>query len=124
MCNLCDGAVQWIVARDPSAVFRFASLQSGIGQRLARQHGVDPAALDTLVLIADGRALVRSDAVLGVARRLGRPWSWAAAGAALPRPLRDALYRLVARHRVRWFGRRAECRIPTPALAARFLDAS
>ena len=123
VCTLCDGAVQWIIDRDPDALFQFASLQSETGQTLAAEHGVDPASLDTLILIADGQATVRSDAVFGVARRLGRPWSWAAAFSVLPRPFRDALYRYVARNRVRWFGQRAECRVPTPALRGRFLDA-
>lgn len=122
LCTLCDGAVQFIIDHDPSAQFRFASLQSDSGQRLAREHGVDASALDTLVLIDAGHALTLSDAVLGIARRLGRPWSWATALSVIPRPARDAVYRLVARNRTRWFGQRAACRIPTPELRARFLS--
>ncbi len=122
VCSLCDASVLLVIDRDPAALFRFASLQSDVGSRIAAQHGVNAQDLDTVVLVADGRAFVRSDAVLGVASRLGRPWSWLRVLRAVPQPLRDAVYRLVARNRLRWFGRRDACRIPTPDLRARFLD--
>lgn len=122
VCNLCDASVQFILDHDASQTVRFASLQSEVGQELARAHGVDPARLDTLVLIENGRGLVQSDAVLGIAAYLARPWSWAGRLAVVPKPLRNAAYRLVARNRIWLFGRRAACRIPTPDVRARFLD--
>ena len=122
VCTVCDASVQFILRHDPSRTVRFASLQSEVGQELARAHGVDPARLDTLVLIEDGRGLVQSDAVLGIAAHLTRPWSWAGRLAVVPKPVRDAAYRLVARNRTRLFGRRDACRIPTPDVRARFLD--
>jgi hypothetical protein len=64
---------------------------------------------------------VRSDAALLLARRLPWPWPLWSIGWLLPRPLRDALYRFVARHRYRWFGRRESCMVPTPETASRFL---
>lgn len=122
VCSLCDASVQFIIDRDPAAQFRFAALQSGVGAGLAIEAGVDPSSLDTLVLVTESGSFVRSDAVLEIARRLGRPWSALAGARLLPRPLRDAAYRLVARHRLRLFGRLDACRIPTPELRARFLD--
>ncbi len=122
MCSLCDASVLFVIDRDPGALFRFASLQSESGRRIAAAHGLEGGDLATVVLVADGRAWVRSDAVLGVASHLGCPWSWLGAARAVPRPIRDALYQFVARHRLRWFGRRDVCRIPTPDLRARFLD--
>ena len=122
VCNLCDASVRFIIDRDPASVFRFASLQSNTGRRLSAQHGLDADELDTLVLIDDGRAYVQSDAVLRAASHLGRPWSWASSLTAIPRPIRNAAYQLVARNRIRLFGRRDACRIPTPELRARFLS--
>lgn len=121
-CSFCDAAVQFVIDQDPAAQFRFASLQSSVGARLAAEAGVDASALDTLVLVTGAESLVRSDAVLEIARRLGRPWSILAVARLLPRSLRDVAYRRVARHRHRLFGRRDACRIPTPELRARFLD--
>ena len=122
VCSFCDASVQFIIDRDPAAQFRFATLQSDIGVRLAADAGICTAGLDTLVLVTERGAHVRSDAVIEIARRLGPPWSLAAAFKVLPRPIRDAAYRLVARHRFRLFGRLDACRIPTPELRARFLD--
>ena len=122
VCTLCDASVQFIIDHDSESQFRFASLQSDVGKRLAAEYGVDAEALDTLVLIDDGCAFVRSEAVLRVASRLGRPWSWSGAFRVVPRPLRDGAYRVVARNRVRLFGQRDACRIPTPDLRARFLS--
>jgi predicted DCC family thiol-disulfide oxidoreductase YuxK len=67
------------------------------------------------------RVLIRSDAVLQVARYLGGWWGLAAAFRVVPRPLRDAAYAWFARHRLR-FAPPAACRLPTPAERSRFLD--
>ncbi|GAB2966780.1 thiol-disulfide oxidoreductase DCC family protein [Hymenobacter coalescens] len=122
VCNLCHGLVQFIIDRDPQARFRFASLQSETGQRLM-PGGVnpDPENPDSVVLIEDGQAYTHSTAILRILRHLGGGWRLLAAASVLPRFLRDAAYRFVARNRYRWFGKQNECWLPTPELKARFL---
>lgn len=125
VCNLCNAAVTFIIDRDPEGVFRFAPLQSGLGQRLTRQCGLEAAVTgdaETIVLVEGGRCTVRSTAALRIARRLGGAWPLLAVLLEVPVPLRDAAYRLIARNRYRWFGRRDACRLPTPDLRRRFLD--
>lgn len=119
VCNLCNAAVTFIIDRDPEAVFRFAPLQSDIGQRLVQACGLEGE--DTLVLVEGGRCTVRSTAALRIARRLRAPWPLFGVFLAVPAPFRDAVYRFVARHRFDWFGRRDACRMPTPELKGRFL---
>ncbi len=123
VCNLCNGTVQFIIDRDPGGRFRFASLQSEAGARVLREHGRGPIVgdPDSIILIERGTLYEHSGAALRIARALGLPWSLAVLGFALPRFVRDALYRLIARNRYRWFGREESCRVPTPALRARFL---
>ncbi len=123
VCNLCSGAVRFVIERDPEAEFRFASLQSERGRALLRRHGLPEDGMDTMVLVEAGRAYTNSSAALRVTRRLRRPWSWLRALLVVPRPLRDAVYGVVARHRYRWFGRREACLVPGPELRDRFLDA-
>ena len=125
VCNLCNGWVRWIIPRDPRGVFRFASLQSQAARDALRQgRHDDPAALpDSIVLLDEQGLHVESDAVLRIARRLGLPYSLLAASRIVPRVLRDAVYRTVARNRYRWFGRRESCMLPPPGVASRFLDA-
>ena len=123
VCNLCNGTVQFIVDRDPAGRFRFASLQSEAGARVLREHGREPPAgdPDSIVLVEGGTLYEHSSAALRIARRLGFPWSLGVVGLAVPRLARDAVYRFIARNRYRWFGREESCRVPTPALRARFL---
>lgn len=123
VCNLCNGFVQFVIEHDAAGRFRFASLQSGVGQELLRAHGLQPRQEpDSVVLLEGGRAYTHSAAALGVLRGLGGVWGVAgAAGQLFPRFLRDAVYRLVARNRYRWFGRQEACWLPTPELKARFL---
>jgi predicted DCC family thiol-disulfide oxidoreductase YuxK len=126
VCNLCNGFVQFVLRHDGAGQFRFAALQSEAARALLAAHGhpLTPAALAdpaSVVLVAEGRVYTHSAAVLRIAGRLGGLWRLAAVGWLLPGPWRDALYRFVARHRYRWFGRQESCWLPTPALRGRFL---
>ena len=121
VCNLCNGVVQFVIARDPQARFKFASQQSQAGLELLRLYHLPE--MTSVVLIRDGQALLKSDAVLEIARLLPAPWAWAVAFKVVPRALRDWLYDLVARSRYSIFGRRDACWLPTPELRTRFLDA-
>ncbi len=119
VCNLCNAAVNFIIDRDPEAVFRFAPLQSDVGQELTGRCRIGGA--NTIVLIENGRCSARSTAALRIARRLSGAWPLLGVLLAVPAPLRDAAYRAVARNRYRWFGKRDACRLPTPDLRSRFL---
>jgi len=121
VCNLCSGSVQFIIRRDPEGRFCFASLQSEVGQRYLDELRVDRDAVDSVILIEGGRWYKESDAALRIARLLGGPWRVLGVFRLLPRPLRDRLYRFIARHRYRWFGKRESCWLPTPELRERFL---
>ncbi len=126
VCNLCNSAVQWVIERDTDRRFRFASLQSDAARReLERVLSRDEieALPDSVVLLDADGVHTRSAAALRIACGLGRRFSWLRLGFALPRPIRDAIYDLIARNRYRWFGRRDSCMTPTPDLAARFLGA-
>lgn len=121
VCNLCNGLVRFVIRHDRRERFRFAPLQSGLGKALLQRHGLAHGGPDSLVYLRKGRLHHRSAAALHAARDLGGVWALAYGLMLLPRPLRDAAYDLVARHRYRWFGRRDACMVPTPDLRSRFL---
>jgi predicted DCC family thiol-disulfide oxidoreductase YuxK len=127
-CGLCDRTVQWLLRRDRTGALRFATLAGAIGEAVRARHPGLPQVDETILLVespagAGERVLLRSDAVLATVARLGATWRLVARLFRLvPRPLRDAAYRFVARRRRRWFGRLAACRVPTPEQRARFLD--
>ncbi len=124
-CGLCTRSVQFILKRDRDARFRFAPLESAAAARACARIGV-PAPVanepDSVLVIADGRLLERSDASLAIAARLPLPWPMFGIFRILPRALRDWLYRIVARNRYRWFGKSETCMMPTPEQRARFLE--
>jgi predicted DCC family thiol-disulfide oxidoreductase YuxK len=122
VCHFCAWSVRFVTDRDPARVFRFASLQGETGHRLLKAQGLDPEALDSVVLIEDGVAWRESDAALRVCRHLRVPWCWLWPLRFIPRILRDAAYRFIARHRYRWFGKMDTCMVPGPEMRSRFLD--
>ncbi len=129
LCGLCDGFARFVVARDRLARYRFAPLQGETARvRLGANLPLD--ALSTIVLeddpalrpigAADGLR-VRSDAALAILAGLGHGWGVVRVLRIVPRPIRDWVYNFIARHRLRWFGRRDACRIPGPDERDRFL---
>ena len=122
VCNLCNASVQFIVDRDRRGYFAFAPLQSTVGRELLAAHDDVTAGVDSVVLVEGGRAYTRSAAALRIARRLDGAWPLLYGLTIVPRPIADAVYGFVARHRYRWFGQSETCRVPTPELRGRFLD--
>ena len=122
VCNLCNGFVMFVIARDPGARFRFAALTSDAAQALLRQSGVTTPIPDSIVLLEDHQIYFRSDAPLRIARGLTFPWPLAYAAVIVPRFIRDRVYDAIAARRYRWFGRREACLVPTADLRQRFLD--
>ncbi len=121
VCNLCENSVRFIVRHDRAACFRFVSAQSERGQTLQQQLGIDVLAEETMVLIRGERALFRSDAALEIIRHLDGAWKLLYVFKLLPRCIRDPGYRKVARNRYRWYGKKAQCMLPSPRLMQRFL---
>jgi predicted DCC family thiol-disulfide oxidoreductase YuxK len=122
ICNLCTTSVQFIIKRDPQGYFTFASLQSAIGKTLLEQHGLQPDALDTFVLVEGSRCFTRSDAALRVAKHLSGCWPLFRVLSLIPKPLRDWGYTVIARNRYRWFGRKETCMVPSQDILNRFLQ--
>ena len=122
MCHLCTSTVQFIIKRDPHGYFTFASLQSELGRTLLAEHGLQPDALDTFVLVEGSSCFTRSDAALRVAQHLAGGWSLLRILSLIPKPLRDWGYSIIAQNRYRWFGRRETCLIPSQDILDRFLQ--
>ena len=118
--RFCAWSTRFILAHEAAPVIRFVAISSAEGRALAQQHGVNPDDPLTFLLIDAGAALTASDAVLAIAARLRWPWRAVGAVRVIPRPLRDAAYSYIARHRYRLFGRTQTCIAPNAATRARF----
>lgn len=121
-CGFCQRGVRFLYQRDPRGRIHFASLQSEAGRQALREHGLPEATRDTMVLVHQGRALVRSTGALRAATLLRQPWrALAWIGLAVPRALRDLAYRWIAARRHRLDHARA-CPVPPAAVRERFRD--
>ncbi len=117
-CGFCDASVQQLLSLDRDRKLRYAALQSRTGALLRERFHELLEDVDSLILV-DGspgreRLALYSDAVIGIAALLPAPWSLARHLAIIPRPVRDAAYRFIARHRLRILGKRDSCRLPRP----------
>jgi predicted DCC family thiol-disulfide oxidoreductase YuxK len=121
VCNFCNAAVQMVIEIDRQKVFKFAPIQSELGQQLYHQHGLDTSDIQTLMLVDEDKVWTKSDAVLEVLSRLDGVWHLLGAFKAMPQPIRDWAYSEFARQRFVLFGRRETCLIPTPELRERFM---
>lgn len=124
VCNLCHGAIRFLVRHDESGVFRFAPLDSSVGRALLDAYGLPTEDHDSFVLLDGDGAHRKSTAALRVARRLDPPWNLAWVLRVVPRRLRDAGYDLVAEYRYDVFGRKDACEVPEPEIRDRFLERS
>lgn len=120
-CVLCSSFARFILRHDRQHRFRLLAAQTPLGAALYRHLGLDPVDYETNILLEDGRAWLKSEGSIRVFERLGFPWSIVAAGRLLPLGPRDRLYEVIARNRLRWFGRRDACYRADPANAGRFL---
>ncbi len=121
VCVFCSRWVRFVVARDRPARFRFTPIQSPYGTRLAQALGIDAGDPDTNAVIHGGVAYFKSDGALTVLSLLPG-WGWVRVLFAVPRPLRDLVYNLVAKNRYRIFGKYDACIVPDAALRARVLE--
>ncbi|MBI3606975.1 MAG: thiol-disulfide oxidoreductase DCC family protein [Nitrospirae bacterium] len=122
VCGLCTSSVRYVISRDPRKRFTFASMQSPLGQTLLARFQLPRSEFETFVLVTENGHVVQSTAALKVAKELGGLWPLLYALILVPAPIRDLVYRIVARNRYRWFGRRDTCFVPSSETRDRFLD--
>jgi predicted DCC family thiol-disulfide oxidoreductase YuxK len=126
-CGFCHATVQFVLRRDTKKTLRFASLGGEYGRSIidARPDldGVDSIVwLESATDVHPVRILTRSAAALRIARYLGGAWRLMLVFTVVPRPIRDWVYDLVARHRHRLIASTEQCIVPPPGAHDRFLD--
>ena len=122
VCNLCVRSVQFIINRDKKDVFRFASIRSAIGQTLIKRYGIDVKKNDSIIVIKDEYVRYRSSAILYVLCYLKTMWKVFLISYIIPSPIRDILYKIIAKKRYFLFGKKNKCMIPDASISAKFLS--
>jgi predicted DCC family thiol-disulfide oxidoreductase YuxK len=122
VCNLCNGSVIFILQREKSPIFHFASIQSEAGKKLQEWCGLPSDYSQAVILIDAGKLYSGSTAALNIGRFLRFPWSFVSyLGFIVPRFIRVWVYNQIAIHRYQWFGKREVCMVPMENLKTRFL---
>jgi predicted DCC family thiol-disulfide oxidoreductase YuxK len=111
-CHVCSGGVRFVKRHPVDPPFELVPMQSERGRALLVAHGIDPEDPMTFLVLDGGKAMTESDASIHLAAALGGAWRMAHAARIVPKPVRDGLYRLLARNRYKWFGKRDSCYLP------------
>lgn len=110
-CNLCNGVVGWLLKFAPEDLFQFVAFQSPYGQQLLKTHGYPTQQLDTVILIDEDGVKTHSDGFLKIVSKIPKWQRVAALLAFIPRLIRDGIYKIASRNRVKWFGKSKSCTI-------------
>lgn len=122
VCNLCNGAVQYVIKHDAEKQFLFASLQSQFGQQVLEEYHLSNTTFNSFILLRNGKIYQKSTAAILVAKQLQGAINWLYLCRVIPAFMRDGVYNIIAKNRYKWFGKQDACWLPTPELKSRFLD--
>lgn len=122
-CGICDVTVAFLLRHSEGEQLQFVPLQSEVGKAILAQYGVVDPDIKAAYFCSEGRVVAQSDAIVGALCCCRFPASCLAVFRLIPRAIRDACYRLVARNRYRIsFLSKPKCRILSPAERGRFLQ--
>jgi predicted DCC family thiol-disulfide oxidoreductase YuxK len=124
VCNLCNSSVNFIIKRDKRDYFRFAAIQSDIGDELCKKYNIASQGLESVILIEGGKVYNKSTAALRIARKLSGLWPLLYLFIVFPLFIRDNIYIFIANNRYKWFGKKEFCMVPTPEIKSKFITYS
>ncbi|WP_029209408.1 thiol-disulfide oxidoreductase DCC family protein [Aquimarina agarilytica] len=123
VCNLCSGAIQFMIKHDKKRNFRYASLQSELGKELLAERNIDPKIIDSIILIDPKKAYYfKSTAALEISKELSGLYPLLRIFLFFPEKMRDPIYDFIAKNRYKWFGKKESCMIPNDEIKSLFLD--
>jgi len=122
VCNLCNNTVTYLIKRDKKDVFRFAPLQSDVGQQIIKHYNIDTSKIDSILFYSKDKGVsYKSTAALKIAASIGFPQNLMTAFYIIPPVIRNWFYDYIAKNRYKWYGKKESCMIPTPELKNKFL---
>jgi predicted DCC family thiol-disulfide oxidoreductase YuxK len=88
---------------------------------LLSHYGIDPADPESWLFFENGRAWISFDAWINAGQSVGGIGNVMRIFWIVPRPVRDWIYRRVARNRIALFGRADMCTLPDDKLRAKLI---
>ncbi len=121
VCNFCNASVNFIIAHDKKNHFKFAAIQSKIGEGLLKKYNIDESITDSAVLIENNKSYIKSAAVLRITKHLNGLYPLLYLLIIIPPFIRDGVYDFISRNRYKWFGKKESCMIPTDEMKSKFI---
>jgi predicted DCC family thiol-disulfide oxidoreductase YuxK len=121
ICNFCNDRINFIIRHDKRDYFRYTPMQSETGMKIMKENNLDATSPDSFFLVENGKSYDRSTAALRIVRKLSGAWPLLYFFIIVPKFLRDIGYKIVAKNRYKWWGKKDACMIPTPEVRQKFL---
>jgi predicted DCC family thiol-disulfide oxidoreductase YuxK len=121
VCNFCNSSINFIIDHDPEKHFKFAPLQSEVGQEILAQFNKNTKDFDSVILLKNNKLYQKSEAAIEITKHLSGAWKYLAVFGILPAFFLNFFYDIVAKNRYKIFGKTETCRMPTVELRERFL---
>ena len=121
VCNLCNGAVDFILKHESSPKLYFASIQSAEGQKILTKFNRNSGKLDTLYVLFENKLFEKSEAIIILTNCLKWPWRLIGIIKYLPKVILNFGYDFIAKYRYKFFGKKESCRIPSVFEKRRFI---
>lgn len=122
LCNLCNGAVQFVIKHDKKSLFKFAALQSEYAKSKLMPYTLQTKQGDSILLLQNAELYEQSTAALKIAKQLNGLWPMLYVFIIVPPFIRNSIYKFIARNRYKWFGKQENCWLPTANLEKRFFN--
>ena len=121
VCNFCNSSVNKIIKHDKKNKFKFAALQSETGKKLLEKHSIDSTKIDSIILIENDTAFIKSTAILKISKQMSGLYPLAYGFIIIPTFIRNSVYDFIAKNRYKWFGKKDSCMIPTEEVKSKFI---
>ena len=121
VCNFCNSSVNTIIKHDTKNRYKFTALQSEIGKKILQKYSIDSTKIDSIILIENEVAFIKSTAILKISKHLSGIYPLAYGFIIVPTFIRNLVYDFIARNRYKWWGKKDSCMIPTAEVKAKFI---
>jgi len=119
VCVLCNHFARFLIKQDTQHKLYFSPLQ---GKTITRTPAASFAQENSLVFCTESKVYLRSDAAILSIAALGGGWKLMKLFLLIPRCIRDVIYRFIATHRYKWFGKQDYCSIDSGLAKEYFLN--
>ncbi len=106
-CILCSRTILFLLKKDKQKKLLFAPLGGSTFSSYQKNNSKEFK--NTLVFLKNDAFLIESSAVLSIFQLLPFPWRLLSTLKIVPTFIRNSVYKIVARNRYKWFGRKENC---------------